>query len=447
MTTSVLFISPDYASHYYPMSAIARVLHSRGNRVVFATGNALRARVLDDGFEHSDLILGPGNNAGLLRTRSQSTDESSQMETFFEASRLGMVPALKHQAKSRLSDLLFEPERVTSDISTLIDACSPDVTVADHLAFGATAALRGLGQPFMGFHPGHPSAIPVDVPYGYPPHLPIRIKVDETGLKELKELCVQVSTSFTNEYNRMIQEIDPGASQLDDAFKAVSPHGTIVNYPSALGTSYGLPTSVRFIGSSVRKSRLTPELAPLFAEPRSRPRIYVSLGSFFSERTDILRKIVTAFRREPVEVVMARGVTPLSELGDIPSHWTIAEHLPQPAVISQSSLVITHGGNNTVTEALTAGVPLLIGPLSTDQFAAAADIEAAGLGRAFDPNHDSASTVADLASEVMSNNSLAASAIGQSLRARPGEVVAADLIEQKAQLDRSGREETPSHRV
>ena len=47
-----------------------------------------------------------------------------------------------------------------------------------------------------------------------------------------------------------------------------------------------------------------------------------------------------------------------------------------------------------MTEALTAGVPMVVLPFSTDQFAGAAAIEAAGLGTALDPN---AVTSADLA--------------------------------------------------
>ena len=39
-----------------------------------------------------------------------------------------------------------------------------------------------------------------------------------------------------------------------------------------------------------------------------------------------------------------------------------------------------------MTEALPHGVPLLVLPFSTDQFAVAADLERTGLGRALDPN-------------------------------------------------------------
>ncbi|HEU4895087.1 MAG TPA: nucleotide disphospho-sugar-binding domain-containing protein, partial [Acidimicrobiia bacterium] len=174
---------------------------------------------------------------------------------------------------------------------------------------------------------------------------------------------------------------------------------------------------------------------PVVSPPSDLPRIYVSLGSFLSARTDLLRKIVSAFRAQPVELVVASGVTDPAALGPTPDHWTVELYLPQPSVISTSDLVITHGGNNTVTEALTAGVPLLVAPLSTDQFAAAADVEQGGLGGVFDPNHDDAATISDIAFEILGSDAVdRSSSMGRSLRARPGKDRAAALIAETAEL-------------
>jgi UDP:flavonoid glycosyltransferase YjiC (YdhE family) len=59
---------------------------------------------------------------------------------------------------------------------------------------------------------------------------------------------------------------------------------------------------------------------------------------------------------------------------------------------------VTHGGNNSVTEAIGSGVPLVVLPFSTDQFAGAAAVERSGFGVALDPN---AASVDELGSALM----------------------------------------------
>ena len=94
---------------------------------------------------------------------------------------------------------------------------------------------------------------------------------------------------------------------------------------------------------------------------------------------------------------IATGSTPPDELGPIPHGWLVRDYLPQVRLLSQARLAVTHGGNNSVTEAIGQGVPLLVLPFSTDQFAGAAAIERTGIGRALDPN---AATVDELAAAL-----------------------------------------------
>ena len=87
MTT--LLVSPDFASHYAALGVLGAEAARRGERVVVATGPALRERVLSDGFEHVELVLGRGSNGGLSRLEDQPEDERRELRAFYAATRRG----------------------------------------------------------------------------------------------------------------------------------------------------------------------------------------------------------------------------------------------------------------------------------------------------------------------------------------------------------------------
>ena len=60
--------------------------------------------------------------------------------------------------------------------------------------------------------------------------------------------------------------------------------------------------------------------------------------------------------------------------------------MPQTALLPYVDLVVHHGGNNSFTECLYYGRPMVLLPFSSDQFNIARDAEAAGLAAAADPN-------------------------------------------------------------
>ena len=429
----VLLVSPDYASHSLPLSGLAQALARRGHDVVVATGPALTARVSGDGFEHRELVLGPANNPGLARESVQE-DDSAHLRAFLAATRGGMIATLRLQAEARERDLLWEPAAVTQSLGAIVADVRPTLIVSDQLAFGATLALRALEQPHVSFHPGHPSAIPgAGELYGFPSHRPEQFRADAKELADLRRLCAVVSERFTDTFNATLRQLNPRAEPVPAALSATSPLLTLVNYPVQLAAQRRalLPKSARFVGASVRRGgEVGHELAALLERDDSRPRIYVSLGSFLSARSDVLQRIVSAFRTLPVRLVVASGVTPRSALGTIPADWHVASYLPQPDVLRSCDLAICHGGNNTVTEALWAGVPLLVGPFSTDQFAGAEDVRRAGLGDAFDPNAAAPEEIAGRALRVLAGlEPRRAAALGVMLRQRFGPEYASRLVE------------------
>jgi len=109
----------------------------------------------------------------------------------------------------------------------------------------------------------------------------------------------------------------------------------------------------------------------------------------------------------------------------VPASWLVRESLPQVTLLGHAAATISHGGNNSVTEALTAGVPLVLLPFSTDQFAGAAALEDAGFGEALDPNAATAAEIRDAVVRALDDVARdRLDRLGRDLRAIPGAQVA-----------------------
>ena len=93
--------------------------------------------------------------------------------------------------------------------------------------------------------------------------------------------------------------------------------------------------------------------------------IYVSLGSLGSADVPLMERLVEALAKTPHRYVVSKG--PQHDAYELADNMVGEEFLPQVSVLPQVDLVITHGGNNTVTECMHFGKPMvrpadLLGP-------------------------------------------------------------------------------------
>lgn len=116
-----------------------------------------------------------------------------------------------------------------------------------------------------------------------------------------------------------------------------------------------------------------------FEAMTGRPCILVSIGTTFEdeEKLPFFQKVIEALKDEDMTVIM------LSEPGlykEIPANFIIRKRIPQLQVLPYLSLVICHGGQNTVAETLSCGIPLIVLPIAYDQSQVASDVAQAGAG-------------------------------------------------------------------
>ena len=106
-----------------------------------------------------------------------------------------------------------------------------------------------------------------------------------------------------------------------------------------------------------------------------RPLVYASLGTLQIDRRDLFHAIAEALSTLDVQVVIAHGgsLTPEEERS-LPGNPIVQALVPQEESLKRASLCVTHGGLNTVLDAVAAAVPLVVMPIAFEQPATGARV-------------------------------------------------------------------------
>ena len=118
-------------------------------------------------------------------------------------------------------------------------------------------------------------------------------------------------------------------------------------------------------------------------EPKSRPRIYLTLGTVSFGAVEVLRRALGEIAGLEVDILVAVGPEgDPSALGEVGSNVHLERFVNQSEILSRVDLIVHHGGTGTVLGALAAGIPQLILPQGADQFFNAQFLTEAGAARA-----------------------------------------------------------------
>jgi MGT family glycosyltransferase len=158
--------------------------------------------------------------------------------------------------------------------------------------------------------------------------------------------------------------------------------------------------------------------------------IYLSLGSLASADVALMERLVEVLGRTSHRFIVSKG--PQADLYELADNMWGEEFLPQPAVLPQVDLVITHGGNNTTTEAMHVGKPMILLPLFWDQYDNAQRVDEQGFGVRLPTYAFTDAQMHGAIERLLGDAALQALMVESSarIRAADGGGRAADLIEQ-----------------
>jgi UDP:flavonoid glycosyltransferase YjiC (YdhE family) len=430
MSTIVFF--PEGA--YGPTNncvGIGQVLQARGHRVVFIVEESFAGTVEARGFEERRMRLGP----------PPATEEVPGQ--FWIDFIRDTAPVFRRPTIEQLGAFIAPTFRALIDgakyvdgrLREVFDELEPDIIVEDNVV--AFPALPASGRPWVRIASCNPAEIkdPAIPPFssGYP-------VADRSGWAAFLEEVERTHRAMWADFDAFCRSSGaPGLTWTDTGpdFIHESPWLNLYLYPAEADYVRERPLAPTWhrLDSSVRATDATWEL-PRHLRSRGDSvgsgLIYLSLGSLGSADVGLMQRLVDVMGRTRHRVIVSKG--PLADQIRLHDNMTGEAFLPQPAILPLVDLVITHGGNNTVTEAFHHGVPMIVLPLFWDQVDNAQRVYETGFGtrlRTYDFQDDQLTGAVDrlLADAAMKRR---LGAISRRLQASPGTVRAADLIESVA---------------
>jgi UDP:flavonoid glycosyltransferase YjiC (YdhE family) len=144
------------------------------------------------------------------------------------------------------------------------------------------------------------------------------------------------------------------------------------------------------------------------------------------------RRLADVLSRAPHRFVVSKGPQHTEfELAD--NMWG-DEFLPQPAILPQVDVVVTHGGNNTTTECFHHGKPMVALPIFWDQYDNAQRVHETGFGVRLPTYEFEDADLLGAIDRLLADGDLRTrlAALSARVQASPGTVLAADLLERVA---------------
>jgi MGT family glycosyltransferase len=261
---------------------------------------------------------------------------------------------------------------------------------------------------------------------------------DRSGWDEFRAEYERVHRPTWERYNAFV--VDNGAPPLPDLeFIHESRYLNLYLYPEMADYPRSRPLGPTWhrLDSSVRETEEAWSVPEELADGEG-ALIYLSLGSLGSADVELMKRLVSVLADTPHRYVVSKG--PRADEFELPDRMWGEARLPQTSIIPHCDLVITHGGNNTTTEAWHFGKPMVVLPLFWDQYDNAQRVAELGLGVRLDTYGFEDQELRDAVDRLLEDRPLRErlAAEGETIRSRDGKRKAADLIEDLGRRARAG---------
>lgn len=339
---------------------IGQVLQRRGHRVVFIVEESFAGRLEAQGFEERLMRLGPP-------PETEEVPGQFWIDFIRDTSPIFRKPTIEQLGEfiaPTWQALIDGAKYVDDRLREIVDEVRPDVLVEDNVI--AFPALPASGRPWVRIVSCNPAELkdPAVAPFssGYP-------AADRSAWPAFLAEVERTHRAMWRDFDAFSRDRGAPGLAWDDTgpeFIHESPWLNLYAYPAEADYARDRPLGATWhrLDSTVRATDETWQL-PDHLRDGDGSLIYLSLGSLGSADVGLMQRLVDVMGTTRHRVIVSKG--PLSDRITLRDNMTGAGFLPQPAILPQVDLVVTHGGNNTVTEAFHHGKPMIVLPLFWDQ--------------------------------------------------------------------------------
>jgi len=399
---------------------IGNVLRRRGHRVVFIVEESFAGTLEAQGFEERLMRLTP----------PPETEEAPGQ--FWKDFIRDTAPVFRKSTTEQLAEFiaptfeaLVDGARYVDDrLLEIIDELQPDLVVEDNVV--SFPALLSSGRPWARIASCNPAEIKDPE---VPPVFSGLPSADRSGWVPFREAYRDAHRELHASFSEFC--VERGAPPLPaDDFIHESEWLNLYLYPDEVDYPRARPLGPTWhnLQTSVRETDPAWELPEALRDGKG-PLLYLSLGSLGSADVELMRKLVAELAEAPYRIVVSKG--PQHAEIELAPNMVGEEFLPQTEVLPKVDLVITHGGNNTVTECLHFGKPMVVLPIFWDQHDNAQRIDETGFGARLDTYRHSGEELTGAVDRLLADEGLRSrlAATSKQLHAARGTERAADLIE------------------
>ncbi len=403
-------------------AAMAGVLRARGHRVVFVIDESFAGVLEARGFEERRFRMTPADDdadeaadpwAGFIRDTAPE---------FRKPTIEQIATVTKPIWQALVAGEQYSHERIMA----IWDDLRPDVVVSDNVT--GYPAIELAKAPWVRVVSCNPLELTDD---DLPPALSGLPAGDRSEWHEFRDEYHRVHRQLLAEHNDFRRSTGVSACPLDE-FNTISPWLGLYEFPAAVDYRRARPLDRVWhrLESSVRDGEPSFDLSERL--PGAGKVVYLSLGSLGCMDVALMQRLIDALATSAHRTVVSMG--PLKDRMRLGPRMYGDSFLPQPEVLPHCDLLITHGGNNTVCEGFHFGLPMIGLPLFWDQYDNAQRLAEKGFGARLPTYEWTDDELVATVDRLLADDTLRQrmKAIAARIRARPGSVKGADLIERLA---------------